>query len=177
MESSTDLFLSTVEWLRENYSSFRFFAERDVVWTVQKRVLELVEQKGIPYKVFNDYPILPGKGRRSRSVDLAIINQDQIIEVAVEFKYEPSRKRQDICSHKLPVVFWTGEYGVGKDVERIREFISAGKAEMAYSVFIDEGGRYRKRTPYPQSRWIDWGSNETEVCEVSVLWSQEQARR
>jgi hypothetical protein len=176
MESSDELFLSAIGWLKENYCGFRFFVERDVVWTVQKRILELVEQKGIPYRVFNDYPILPGKGRRSRSVDLAIVSQDETIEVAAEFKYEPSRRRHDICRHKLPVVFWTGEYGVGKDIERIQDFISAGKAQIAYSIFIDEGGRYRKRTPYPQSRWIDWGSNETETYKVSVLWSQDQAR-
>ena len=81
----------------------------------------------------NDYPILPGKGRRSRSVDLAIVNQGQIIEVAAEFKYEPFHRRQDICRHKLPVVFWTGKSGVGKDVERVRDFIAAGKAKIAYA--------------------------------------------
>lgn len=176
MESSTELFLSTMEWLKENYFSFRFFMERDVVWTVQKHIIELVEQKGIPYQVFNDYPILPGKGRRSRSVDLAIVNQGQIIEVAAEFKYEPSHRRQDICRHKLPVVFWTEKSGVGKDVERVRDFIAAGKAKIAYSVFIDEGGHYRKRTPYQGSRWVDWESNETEIYKISVLWSQEPAR-
>src|SRR6266700_1948153 len=74
------------------------------------------KEQGLPFRVFHDYPILPGK-RRSLCVDLAILNTDSLVEVAVEFKYEPSHNRSDIWPTKLKpsVVFW-GDDGVGKDV-------------------------------------------------------------
>jgi hypothetical protein len=29
--------VNALEWLKENYGRFRFFVERDVVWTIQLR--------------------------------------------------------------------------------------------------------------------------------------------
>ena len=86
--------------------------------------------------------------------------------MAAEFKYEPShtRKYSDILPTKLPVVFWAD--GVGKDMERIREFVSKGGAEVAYLVFIDEGGYFRRREPFSGSEWIDWQNG------VSLLWAR-----
>jgi hypothetical protein len=127
-----------------------------VVWTVQTRLIKVIADNELPYRVFNDYPMLPGK-RRSLSADLAILNQDNLVEVAVEFKYEPSHGRQDILRAKFPVVVW-GKEGVRKDVDRVREFVARGKAAAAYALLIDEGGYFRQRPPHPGARWIDWGS-------------------
>jgi len=78
----------------------------------------------LAYRIFHNFPVIPGK-----TTDLAILRQDNSIEVAAEFKYEPShgRKFMDIWTTKLPVVFW--DDGVGKDMERIREFASKGRTE------------------------------------------------
>ncbi len=171
MEAATELFEDTMGWLKENYSSFKFFVERDIVWTVQTHIAKMIEEWRLPYKVFNDYPMLPAN-RRSLSTDIAIINLNSsgLVDVAVEFKFEPSHSRNDILQTKFPVVVW-GKDGVGKDVERIKEFVDIGKAKVAYVVFIDEGRHFRHRVPHSGSDWIDWkmkGSSN----EISVLWSR-----
>jgi len=145
-----------IAWLEEHYKEFTFFAERDVVWTVQCFLIERLRDCGLAYQVFNDYPILPGS-RRSISCDLAIVSQDGTVELATEFKYEPWHTRTDILPGKLPVVYW-GKEGVGKDVLRIGEFVAKGVAKEGYAVFVDEGGYFRKRAPHPGSEWTQWSS-------------------
>lgn len=166
VEGASELFESAIAWLRENYACFRFFVERDIVWTVQTRIIGLIEEQDLPYRIFNEHPILSGK--RRRLCDLAILNHTESVEVAVEFKYEPSHKRSDIRPTKFPVVFW-GDDGVGEDVRRIQDFVAKKKARVAYSVFVDEGGYFRHRVPHPGSKWIDWGTG------VSVLWARAEA--
>ncbi len=158
---AAELFESALPWLRENYGDFRFFVERDVVWTIQTHIIKLIEKQNLAYRVFHNFPVLS-----RRTSDLAILSRDNSIEVAAEFKYEPShdRKSTDILPTKLPVVFW--EDGVGKDMERIREFVAKGKAKVACLVFIDEGGYFRWREPFTNSEWIDWPNG------VSVLWAR-----
>jgi len=155
------LFENAISWLRENYRDSRFFTERDIVWTVQTHIIKLIEKQNLTYRIFHNFPVIPGK-----TTDLAILRQDNSIEVAAEFKYEPShgRKFTDIWPTKLPVVFW--DYGVGKDMERIREFVSKDRTEVAYLIFIDEGGYFRWREPFSGSEWIDWQNG------VSVLWAR-----
>ena len=155
------LFENAISWFQENYGNFRFFTERDIVWTVQTHIIRLIEKQNLAYRIFHNFPVLPGK-----TTDLAILRPDNSIEVAAEFKYEPShgRKFTDIWPSKLPVVFW--EDGVGKDMERIREFVSKGRAEVAYLILIDEGGYFRWREPFSGSEWIDWQNG------VSVLWAR-----
>jgi hypothetical protein len=161
VEENTDaktnaLFEETLAWLKQNYSCFRFFVERDLVWTVQMHLLDSIQERGLPYKVFNDYPMLPSK-HRARSSDLAILNSGDEVEVAAEFKYEPSHKRNDIPTTKFPVVYW-GTDGVQKDIHRIQEFVDNKKAVVAYALFFDEGGSFSKRPPHPNSKWIEWGN-------------------
>ena len=166
MIAAKEVLEEALEWLRENYPVYRFFVERDVVWTVQSKIAQQIAEAHLPYKVFNDHPVLPGT-RRHISADLALLEvQTGAIEVVAEFKYEPSHQRADvdILKQKLPVVFW-GE-GVIEDTRRIREFVSRGRAKAAYAVFIDEGGYFRKRPAPPGSQWREWGNG------VWVLYSQ-----
>lgn len=172
MVSAVDIFEETIEWLKKNYSSFNFFVERDVVWTVQKHLIEIVRNRKLPYKIFNDHPILPGN-RRSLSADIAILDEKNAIAVAVEFKYEPAHNRPGILKSKLPVVFW-GDDGVGKDVKRINEFIQVGNVKTAYSIFIDEGGAFAHREPHPGSKWISWGNSIPEFPSLYILWSKKE---
>jgi hypothetical protein len=172
MSDALDIFLEGMNWLKQNYASFRFFLERDVVWTVQKRILETVENQGLPYRVFNDYPILPGV-HRSISSDLAILDQKSMIELIVEFKYEPAHERQDICTHKLPVVF---PNNIEKDIARIEQF-AAGKTETALAIFIDEGGHYRSKLSYLESEWEDLEAVKIGIRPVSILWSMTDVQK
>ena len=167
---TTELFEDALKCLQQYYKDSRFFAERDIVWTVQLRLLRQIEEDGLPYRVFNDHRILTGA-----LTDLAILNGDSI-EVAAEFKYEPSHDRSinrggDIRASKLSpsVVFWTAkgsEGSVEKDVQRVQEYVKHGKVKVAYSIFIDEGGHFRHRDPHPGSEWRDWGAG------IWVLWSR-----
>ena len=42
MANAEDLVDAGLDWLRQHYDRFRFFTERDVVWSVQTRLLDLV---------------------------------------------------------------------------------------------------------------------------------------
>ena len=72
MKSATKLFEEAILWLRANYKNYRFFTERDMVWTIQTQVISVIGKEKLPYKVMNDYPILRGK-RRSLCADIAIL--------------------------------------------------------------------------------------------------------
>ena len=149
--AATLLFWEAINWLRESYSQHRFFLERDVVWTVQKRLIDEISRQGLPYRVFNDFPVMKGK-RRGISADLVLLGAQERVEVAAEFKYEPSHKRDDISPGKFPVVYW-GSKGVAKDIDRVRHFVKQGAARTAISLFVDEGSYFRKRKPHFGSRW------------------------
>ena len=151
-----DLWDEALGWLENNYPNFSFFAERDVVGTLQCFLLRAVAERGLPWRVFNDYPMLPGN-RRSVSTDLVIAGQTDVAELAVEMKYEPSHDRKDILRGKVPVVSW-GPQGVAGDIRRIHEFVLAGKARTACSVLIDEGGYFRNRPVPSGALWRRWGT-------------------
>ena len=165
--NATELFENAMDWLCQHYAEYRFFAERDIVWTVQTHILRNIEEACLAYRLINDYTLL-GRVR----ADLVILDGNQV-EVAVEFKYEPSHARSterggDIWPTKLDpsVVFWTGNGSVAKDVQRVQQYVEEGKATTAYSIFIDEGGEFSHRTPHPGSEWRNWGDGRW------VLWSQ-----
>jgi hypothetical protein len=166
-----------MRWLRERYADFRFFSERDLVWTVQRRLAGEIERQSLPYRVFNDYPPLPGKYRR-RSADIVLVPTpitppgrspagkwaaSPAVAVAVEFKYEPSHARDDIWPTKLPVVMWAE---VLQDITRLYEFIEQERALVAYALFVDESGTFRHRAPALPGDWQDWERS------VAVHWAK-----
>jgi hypothetical protein len=161
-----------VDWLREHYGEFDFWVERDLVWTVQTRLRQVIRGRGLPYLVLNDYPMLAGS-RRSVSADLVVRDRRTGAMVAAEFKYEPAHWRTEFMAMpgKLPVVVWGAE-GVAKDVGRIRAFVEQGVASVAFAVFIDEGRHFRHRAPHPGSRWVDWDATTAEGAAPSVLWTR-----
>jgi hypothetical protein len=168
-EAAAMLFEESIAWLQEHYDEFEFWAERDLVWTVQKRLRQMIGDRHLPYGVFNDYRLLPG----ARRADLVIRDANTTVLVAAEFKYEPSHRRAEFLAlpGKLPVVFW-GDDGVAKDVARIREFVEHRGARTAFAVFVDEGRHFRHRPPHPRTAWRDWPPTRPGGHEVSVLWAR-----
>ena len=165
----TELFESAIETLRKQYSTYRFFAERDVVWTVQLHIIDDIERLKLPYRVFKEYKIVQG---RKIKTDLVIFdirpNVELPVELAVEFKYEPSHKRNvnmggNIPDSKFPVVDWKGENSVLEDIQRVNSYVPT-YAKTAYSIFIDEGSHFSSQDAPPGSEWKQWGDD------VSVLW-------
>jgi hypothetical protein len=170
-EVAAQLFEEAIAWLRSSYWSRPFFVERDIVWTIQLWLLDQIRVKSLPLTVRNDFPIgeLIANARR-RTADFALLDPSGKILLVAEFKYEPSHRRPDIPSSKLPVVFWGAE-GVGKDVSRVREFVETSLAGVGYSLFIDEGSFFRHRQPHPGSKWIDW-LPAGPFGPVSLLWQR-----
>lgn len=171
--NATELFENAMDWLQQHYGEYRFFTERDVEWTLQKRILEMIEGLQLPYHVVNNYTIVD-----SVQTDLVIISGTSV-EVAVEFKYEPSHARStkqggDIWSTKFSstVVFWTvtensKDGSVEKDIRRVCDYVDQGRAKVAYAVFIDEGGYFHgSQDTLARSKWRDWGGGRW------VLWSK-----
>ena len=132
------LFLDALAWLGDLYGERVYYVERDIVYTVQSRLNELIESGHGAWTVYNDYPMLPGP-RRSRSADLALLEASGQVVLAVEFKYEPCHRRHDVLKNRLPVTEWKD---IVKDTDRVRQFVDEGKAPIAYAVVIDEGGDY-----------------------------------
>ena len=173
----SEVFEQTMQWLRDHYAEFRFFTERDLVWTVQRHLTDVIEHSGLPFRVFNDYPMLPGS-HRSRSADLVLVSAPVTpptlsakgkwsasapVALAVEFKYEPAHARDDIWRTKLPVVGWDG---IQHDIKRLHEFVEYERASDAYAIFVDEGGAFRRRPPIPPGAWRDWGNG------AAVHWAK-----
>ena len=130
---AAEYFENAMERFRQRYFRRRFFTERDVVWTLQQRLASDLGSSGASYRVY--HTVMP----RIRT-DLAILS-GETIEVAVEFKYEPSHRRRadhggDIWPTKFDVVAWAE---VQRDVQRIREFVENRRAKTGYAVLIDEG--------------------------------------
>jgi len=167
LKSANDIFLNTMDWIKDNYCDFRFIMERDIVWTIQNSLTDIIENEQLSLKVYNDYPMIKGQ-RRSLSADLAILNHLNEVELVVEFKYEPSHRRNEYTDGKFPV---TDRKGILHDTIRIKEFVDSGKAKLAYAIFIDEGSYFRtKIEPNVKSDWLDWGDYQ-KGFDVSVLWS------
>jgi hypothetical protein len=154
-------------WLKETYRQNTFYVERDVVWTVQLSLIREIQRRHLPLRVFNDYAIVKGP-RRGLCADLAILNEERRVELAAEFKYEPDHRRSDILQQKLPVVGWQD---MQKDILRVREFVEAGAVEVGYTVFVDEGGFFRRREAHSGSSWINWTSNDSQPM-PSILFSR-----
>jgi len=143
------------------------FAERDIVWTVQLWLHSEIERQALSFSVFNDHTLIDSP---RASADLVIL-EGNTVAVAAEFKYEPHPGRStnrggDIWHKKLPVLSIWAESE--KDVERARSYINQGKAMVAYSMVIDEGGRHNWRTAPAGSEWLDWGDGRW------ALWSKWQ---
>ena len=155
--NAEELFLQSMQWLESNYKDYRFYLERDVVWTIQTHLNDLIRLHSLPYKTFNDYPMIKGN-RRSLSADIALLNENAEVDLAIEFKYEPSHLRTDIPRSKFPVVAW-GKEGVLKDIQRIYDFVEQGKAKVCYAIFVDEGDTFSDRTPHPGSEWKKWDAS------------------
>ena len=165
------LVLDVLDWLRETYCSHRFFTERDVVWTVQKRLISEASGRSPRCRVFHEYKMTNGQVK-SPPADLVLLGPEDQAELAIEFKYEPAHQRAntEFPPTKFPVVDWKG---VVRDTERVHQFVQQGFTPNACSLFIDEGGYFRKRQAPLGSRWEDWNVDGC-THRVSVLISEAQ---
>lgn len=202
MMTAEELFNSAVKWLKENYRNHTFYLERDIVWTLQNKLLDIIKANKLPFDVFNDITIYRwtdnSNKKRKIAPDLIIICKDKVqrtqrnlikglelpAELVLELKYQPSYKRKeiDIPRTKFPAVFWSNGSSstIIGDIKRISKCIQCGKTNIAYAMFIDEGGG----SPFNGkidgltniSRWEHWDQdNEGLSVLKTILYRNGQA--
>ena len=169
-DSLSSLFAESLAWLQNNYRSYRFFMERDIVWMLQTHMVEEAKRQRLPVSIYDNHTIAVGK-----QVDIAIIKKDGSIDTAVEIKYEPDHQRADLdisAGKLLPSrVDWNTPKsgGVEPDIERVRVFVKKGLANHGCFVLFDEGSHFAKM-PLPQgSVWINWGPSPYSKANISLL--------
>ena len=103
-EAAETVFRDALARLGADYGSRVFYVERDIVFTLQTRMVEGVRSEQLPVRVYNDYPMIAGP-RRSLSADLALVATpgDQAL-LAAEFKYEPCHRRLDLLKEAFQLV-------------------------------------------------------------------------
>jgi hypothetical protein len=176
--NAVELFENELKQIEENYGSYMFFNERDIIWTLQKKIWKQIRELQLPYRVFHEYPFNEGYG--TPAVDLAILDIYDMypMEVAIELKYEPDHKRQgkDIRPNKYAkdgsnTVFWKNEGSVERDVERAKYLLDIGQAKVVYAILIDEGGFHhttkdrppRIREPFDDCEWRQWNPQNAPI--------------
>jgi hypothetical protein len=172
--TAEELFNQVLDWFRVNCGNYEFFMERDVEWALQQKLREKAATGNLSFEVFNNFPIM-GSDRRSICADLAILDMQGEVEVAVELKFEPDHRRgfgprRNTWPTRLDpsVVFW--KEGVEKDVERAQQYVSQGRAKIAVTMFVDEGGLFRhRRPPSIKTEWVDWKCGGNNPRTISLL--------
>jgi hypothetical protein len=190
-----ELISDMLVWLQRTYNEHGFHTERDLVWTFQRRLSDQIRRSGLHFCVQSDFPMIKGP-RRAQCADLALLSIEQAatsgrtaqeivshiarpLPFVAEFKYEPDHTRAtgappEIWPTKLDPskVFWNEPTGsVLVDVDRSRRYVQAGLAELAVSVFIDEGGHFRNKAAPAGAAWEDWpGCGPSGRCAALIAW-------
>jgi len=171
IQNSMQLFENALTYLKDNYKSYHFFVERDIVWTLQLYMIKEVETQQLPFKIYDNHKFVKGK-----QADLVILNKDQSIDTLVEMKYEPDHMRAnvDIFAGKFPRVYWNSKRdgGVEPDIVQVRSFVEQGFASLGFSIFIDEGSHFFRKTAPEGSMWVNWGQSPYSNKIISVLISK-----
>ena len=155
MDAAT-LFENTMDWLREQ-DTRRFRVEDDVVLAVEAQMKQEIKDGDLPYRVAQNRPLTGG------IADLAIFGADGSALVAAEFKFEPHRSR--LTPTQSPRVA-PAEFK--KDLRKVQVYVGRGRVPTAYSILVDEDGRWRSNYANPPegSEWRDWGNG------VWALWTK-----
>ena len=174
------IFKAVLKDTLKKYEPNVYFMERDFVFDIQRKIRTSVVGKGRK----SNFYVLHGHGFKTdkftgrKNLDIAIISIDELgkemIELAVEFKFEPDVSRkfkssknlnitQDIYHTKFRTTDWDK---IMQDIKRIRTFNKEGKEKSTNSIgifcLIDEGGYYLKNhyfknekdPPPPGARWF-----------------------
>jgi hypothetical protein len=174
----TDILKEKIEGIMEKYHSYGFMIERDFVWTVQKKLKEYIKHDAKlcgKYKVFNDFGIkksLNKKAKRPQSADIVVVSVEEdtdikkreyiTVELAVEFKFEPLRTREDIFQKKLKQSVCDFKR-IEEDTTRVEEYVKKKLAKEAVAVFIDEGSRFQKKINDSRSIKLHWKNPKTKI--------------
>ena len=175
-----NIFSAALDKVLLEYPTHKFILERDLVWTVYKQLIADLNAVSDEYTAFCNFPVARSVKGRSLSADLVILkkgierknvlDEGLQVELAAEFKFEPSKERRDICRFKLPVFSWSNILG---DIERVEQYVCTNKtAKIGVALFVDEYGRYSNESKYQissQSQWHKHGTFDTDYLNVHIL--------
>jgi hypothetical protein len=166
MNTAAIIFEQTMEWLQNNYGIYH--EERNIVLLIRDHLNKAFSEQNQPYKALDEFRMPNGK-----RADIVILRLDSSeVEVAVEFKYEPSHTRQsEFSPGAFPVTSW-GE--IVNDVSKVDRYVADGYACVAYAILVDEGRLYHDnhQVPPPQSNWKDWEASPHHPYAISLLWTR-----
>jgi len=164
MNTAAVIFEQDMEWLQNNYGVYH--KERNIVLAIRDHLNEIFGERNLPYKALDEFKMPMGE-----RADIVIRRLDSgEVEVAVEFKYEPSHTRKSEFSQgAFPVTFWNE---ICNDVSKVHRYVADGHARVAYAVFVDEGRYHRWRECPPRSDWKDWEGSPYHPYSISLLWAR-----
>ena len=142
MNDAARLFETALEWLRENYDSFLFRREDDVVTALWAQMVRIAKAENLPFAIDYEQTFALSFGRLQ--CDLVVVGANSKPLLCVEVKYEPARVRPDIAKralkHSRPEHLLPGHGLKGHfcDIEKISRYVEECGAEDAYAVFVDE---------------------------------------
>ncbi|MFR1836821.1 MAG: hypothetical protein ACLSXM_11330 [Turicibacter sanguinis] len=80
---------------------------------------------------------------------------------------EPSKLRQDVCSHHLPRVLVTQ---LTENIRKVQSLVHSGKTKEGISLLIDEYSRHRHQVIQDKDVvWESWGDYDDSGFNISVL--------
>lgn len=174
-----EIFFLALEEIKREYPDYEFMVSRDVTWILQKKMNRLIEEKELPFELYQDYPLEKGC-REHKENELVLVTQGTNYkdlfsgkaqaELVIRVLFEPSRLRQDICVHHLPKVLVTQ---LTENIRKVQSLVESNKSKEAVSILIDEYSRHRHQVSQDhQVTWTVWGDYEGSLLNLSVLIAQ-----
>lgn len=171
-----EIFLIALDELQHEYQDYEFMVSRDVTWVLQKKMNHLIEEKGLPFELYQDYPLEKGC-REHKENELVIVKQGTNYrdlfsgkvqaELVIRILFEPSRLRHDVCTHHLPRVLITE---LNENIRKVQSLVNSRKTREGISILIDEYSRYRHQVSHDEHvTWESWGDYEDPGLNVSLL--------
>lgn len=168
------MFELTLDWFKDHYDDHEYWNEFDVASALWDHLRRQNVEQGRPFSIRCQYRT--DKGNSSPVFDLAIVSREGAVLVLVEVKFERCPTRTNVLrKHGRGHIFpdTRPPKNPQTDIEKIEAAINASKAEIAYSVFVDEGSEHfeerKPKAPPAGSQWLRWGISPTSRYDVSIL--------
>jgi len=179
MNAAATLFEEALDWLRDNYSSFLFRTEYDVVTVLWGCMVREAKAQGLAIQIDYEHYVKVAAGRKQ--CDIVALSSEGEILLGAEIKYEPSRTRPDIANRQLkhgrPQHLLPGHGVAGHlcDIEKVRMYVAEGRVPVAYAVLVDENSYHyglmkREQLSLPEGvSWVEWGARSPDSFETAIM--------
>ena len=176
MTVSEELLEIALNKIKKDYPTYQFMFHRDVAWTLQKIFHQLIEEKGYPLEVYQDYPL--GKGRKEHiNHELIFVLQGTSykemfkptsqVELVIRILFEPSKHRHDICEYHLPHII---DSDLSSHLSDLKSLVETNMAKEAILIVFDEYSRHQALVNEATDMLCEsWGTFDDPGLNVSIL--------